>query len=861
MKKLAVAAGVVSGIIILLALLPFAIDLNRHKGAILERMKTVTARQVDFDGIRLTILSGLGAEITGLRIADDPAYSRDSFLTLQAAGVKVALLPLLKREIRIRKVVLEEPQIFLIKNRQGVFNFTTLLLPKPGRTEAKPPKPGALASLLISNVKVTNGVVSFRDDMARPGGKPFTISDIDLEASDMSFAEPVSFSLAAAVMSDAGQNMNMTGTIGPMPEEGGFALTPLEVHVLVDPLPLGVLPVKLPVSSGTMKADISFKGTLKDRIDSRAVLDLAGLVMGGKGTAPAKGLKGIDCSLASNLVLELSRERLALTGGTFTLGSGQGTFEGTVTGLKKAPLWNITVKSQSIAPGPVLEQLPMFASLIPAKLTVNGPAGFTLVTKGTKEAFELNTRVDMRPTAIAFGRFFNKASDAPFTFAGTMKKGPEALEIVFLDFDLGAIRAKGSGEVRTVADKSRFEVRIDTDPVPLQTAQALIPMLQAFKPSGNVVVKTRLGGGGGNPLAVNVQAASERMGLVLTKPKEGEQPKARVLSGQVKADMNAVSITVDALKKEKALTASGSVKSRGGTFMGVPYATLTSAFSLADDKLTVSAFDLTALKGSIRGSASYNLKSKAWTAAPVFTNVQAGNILDTLTNFKGVFAGTVTGDLKAGGVAGQPALNTLLAQGNLSISRGEWKNFDLAGTVLGSILGVPGASEIFGFAPAEVQRYNTTRFESLNTSIDLSKKVINVDAMQLLNISSGKDVDTESSLKGTISMETNEVRLKGNVVLPKRFSQRIGAKAEAFSAIMDDQKRLVLPMTITGSVKKPVPMVQVSALSSAFTKYYATRALDKGMKKLQDKGKLPAGSDETRRAIDNALEGLFRKKK
>jgi hypothetical protein len=110
-------------------------------------------------------------------------------------------------------------------------------------------------------------------------------------------------------------------------------------------------------------------------------------------------------------------------------------------------------------------------------------------------------------------------------------------------------------------------------------------------------------------------------------------------------------------------------------------------------------------------------------------------------------------------------------------------------------------------------------------------------------------------------METNEVHLKGNVVLPKRFSQRMGARAEAFSSIMNDQKRLVLPITITGPVKKPIPMVEVKSLSSAFTKYYANKFMDKGLKKLQDKGALPPGTDETRKTLDNMMEGLFKKKK
>jgi hypothetical protein len=550
-----------------------------------------------------------------------------------------------------------------------------------------------------------------------------------------------------------------------------------------------------------------------------------------------------------------------ISNGTFTLGQDRGSFEGAIVNLKTVPAWNISLKSERITPGPILEQLPMFAGLIPAKITLAGPAGFSLTTSGTKEAFQVNTAADMKPMAITFGKIFNKPAGSPMSFSSRMTMKPLITQISAIDLNLGGIIAEGSGEARKAQDKSSYQIRIQTRPVSLQAAQAIIPMLQDFKPTGNVVVKTTITGGTGSPMAINVQAASERMGLVLTKPKEGEQPKAKVLAGPMKADMNAVAFVVDALKKDKALTAKGSMKSLGGVFMEVPYSTLASTFTLENDQFKVSSFDLNALKGSIRGSASYNLKTKAWAAAPVFNNVQAGNILDVLTNFKGVFTGVISGDLKANGVAGAPALNNLGAQGNLTISKGEWKNFDLAGTALSSILGVPGASEIFGFAPAEVQKYNATRFESLNTSIDLSKKVINVDTMKILNISSGKDVDTESNLKGTISMETNEVHLKGNVVLPKRFSQRMGARAEAFSSIMNDQKRLVLPITITGPVKKPIPMVEVKSLSSAFTKYYANKFMDKGLKKLQDKGALPPGTDETRKTLDNMMEGLFKKKK
>ena len=862
MKKFAIGVALVIGlIVVILAVLPFAIDLNKHKGAILTQIKTYTNRQVDFKEIKLTILSGLGAEIKELRISDDPAFSKEDFLTLKAAKVNVALLPLLSKEIKINTVVLKEPQIHIVKNAQGVFNFSTLVTPKPGE-KPKKPKPGAFASLLVSNVAIKQGMVTYKDEKLGPNAKPFAISDIDLESQDISMFKPVTFSLSASVMSPEGQNFALAGTVGPMPETGGLTWMPVDVHLLLDSLPLSALPVKMPLQAGTMKIDITAKGTLKDRIDSKIALNLAGLVMGSPGgKQTSKEKKGITCSIANDLAIELEKQQLRISNGAFTLGQDRGSFEGSIVNIKTVPAWNISLKSERITPGPILEQLPMFAGLIPAKINLSGPAGFSLTTSGTKEAFQVNTTVNMSSMAIIFGKIFNKPAGNPMTFSSRMTMKPLVTQISAFDLNLGAITAQGSGEARKASGRSTHQIRMQTRPVSLQAAQAIIPMLQAFKPTGNVVIKTTINGGTGIPMAINVQAASERLGLVLTKPKETEQPKAKVLAGPMKADMKAVTFAVDALKKEKALTAKGSMKSQGGTFMEVPYSTLVSTFALENDQFKVSSFDLNALKGSIRGSASYNLKTKAWAAAPVFNNVQAGSILDVLTNFKGAFTGAISGDLKATGIAGAPALNNLGAQGNLSISKGEWKNFDLAGTALSSILGVPGASEIFGFAPAEVQKYNATRFESLNTSIDLSKKVVNVNTMKLLNITSGRDVDTESNLKGTISMETNEVHLKGNVVLPKRFSQRMGAKAEAFSAIMNDQKRLVLPITITGSVKKPIPMVEVKSLSSAFTKYYANKALDKGMKKLQDKVGLPSGTDDTRKSLDNMMEGLFKKKK
>jgi uncharacterized protein involved in outer membrane biogenesis len=863
MKKTAVGVVIFIGVVILiLAILPFAIDLNKHKDTILAQIKTHTNRQVDFQSIRLTILTGLGAEIKGLRISDDPAFSSEDFLSLNAAKVSVAILPLLSKQIKIKTVVLKEPRIHVVKNSQGVFNFTTLIIPKPGEEpKKKTPKPGAFAALLVSNVVIKHGAITYRDDTLKNSAKPFTISNLDLESQDISMLRPVSFSLSASVMNPDGQNFALAGTIGPVPGEGGLGQTPIDVHLLLDALPLNTLPVNMPFQAGTMKIDITAKGILNDKITSKAVMDLTGLKLSSAaGTQQVKDQKGISCRISSDMALVIEKQQLMIGNGTFEIGQDRGNFEGSVQNIKTTPTWNISLKSSRITPGPVLAQLPMFAGLIPGKIMLTGPAGFSVTTTGNKEAFQVNTAIDMRPMAITFGKIFDKPVNSPMSFSSRMIMKKDITEINALDINLGAITATGTGEVRKVQDKSSYQIRIQTNKAPLETAQALIPMLQAFKPTGNIVLKTAINGGAG-AMTVNVSALSDHMGLVLTKPTAEDQAKGKFLAGPVTASLNGVTLSMDALKKEKGMGMNGTIKSRQGTIKDLPFTNLTSTFTYADDQFKVNSFDLAALKGSIKGAVSYNLKTKAWEASPTFNNVQAGNVLDTMTSFKGVFAGTLTGDVKARGVAGAPALNNLGAQVNLRINKGEWKNFDLAGKVQGTLAGVPGLSEAFGLAPSEVQKYQTTRFETMNAQVDLAHKVINVNSMQLLNISSGKDLDTESRLKGTISMETNQLDLKGQVILPKRFSQRMGARAEAFSALMNEQKRLVLPMTITGSLKKPIPMVDTKSLSSAMTRYYATKALDKGLKKLQDKVGLPQGTEDTKKNIQNMLEGLFKKKK
>ncbi len=839
MKKAAIGAAIVIGVVIvILAVIPFMVDLNKYKGTILAQVKNHINRPVDFKSISLTILSGVGAEIKGLRIADDPAFSKTDFVTLNRVKVKLAVMPLLQKKIKVREVVLDSPVISVVRNSSGVMNFKTLLVPKP-EEKPKVPKPGGLAALLVSNAKIRNGQFTFRDDKNRPGQQPFAVNDIDLDAKDISVSKPVSFTLKAAVMSPRGQNLELEGTVGPMPEGGKIADTLVDLNLKLDKLPLAALPVKLPVRTGILAVDFRAKGKLNEKVASSLKADFTDLTLKTSKTAPEAKVAGLSGSVSSDFSLEYLKEILLIQNGVFELNKEKGAFSGTVTGIKTKPSWDIKVKSDRFTPAAVLGQLP---GAVPAGLKMSGPIGFSLSTSGTKEAFKLDTAADMRAMQMVFGKFLDKPANVPMSLTSAIQKEKDITRITGLDVVLGPITAKGSGLVQKVREKSQFSIGLQSNPVPLQTAQTVIPMLRNFKPNGNVTVKTTVVGGGG-PLAINIQATSDNLNMLLSS-----KPGGKMISGPMTAVMSGLNLNVDAVKQGKAVSANGTMKAARGTMINIPFKSLAGAFSYGNDRFQLSSFNIDALKGSIKGSASYNLKTKAWSSAPSFSNIEAANILDILNNFRGVFSGTISGDLKAGGVAGQPALNNLASQGSFTIRQGEWKNFDLAGTALNALTGIQGLPAVLGLSPS-AQQYQNTRFDNLSTSMNLAHKVINVDTMNLVNISSGRQSDIDARLKGTISMETNQLSLKGQILLPKSSSQRLAGKQEAFAAVMDEQKRIVLPLTITGSLKKPIPTVDSRALRDAFARYYSGKLLEKGLKKLPPEGG---------KAVEDLLKGIFK---
>ena len=841
MKKImtwtAVGLVVVIG---LLAIIPFAVDLNKYHDAILKRLKPYVNRQVDFTTVRLTILSGLGAELRGLTVLDDPAYADDSFLTVDTVQLKVALLPLLKKKIMVRAVVLKKPQVNVIRGADGTFNFQHLLVPQPEKEKGKP---SIASTLLIRLVEIKDGRFSYLD--LKPGVKrrPFVIDAIDLKAHEVSLFRPIALDLKAAVMTPKDQNLLVHGTVGPLNLEAAKS-SPLTLTASLKDLPLSALPVQTPWPSGKADFKLDASGSLADTIDIKADLNLAGI-----GAAPHAPREALNCVLTTLMQLDYPQESLRIENGAIDLGGARGSFSGGVEKLRNQPTWNMGVRFARLDPEVLTAALPMLAKRLPPALAFKGPAGLTVVSTGTAGAFEIKTEADLSTMGIVYGKTFTKPGGIPLTIKNTAGFQKGLIDIPSLEIGLDQMTTTVTGQIRTDQDKTRYRFLMQSDNLGLEKAARLVPSLAAFKPAGTLRVRGELSGGD-TPLTLFMRAASKALVVTLSKS-QTQATHTRMLSGPMRAQLGDVDLEFTARKPAQGLKALGNLNSRQGTLMNIPYRNLRSTFGYESDRLAVQRFAFDVFKGAVSGSAAYHLTRRRWEAEPRIVNVQAGSILDIFSPASGVFSGTLTGAGRASGSAGQgPALASLSAASDIRLSQGEWRNFDLSKTALGSLLAIPGFSQIVGISEQDVQAYRTTRFDSLAAKLTIERGTLAITDLAMTGIRSGGDQDATARLNGTLNLSTRALALKGSFGLPKRLSQRLVKKNKAMQNLTDETQRVTLPLKVGGTLQKPSPAVDTRTIQKALAGYYADQAVEKGLEKIQKK--TGAGKE-----VEQLLKGIL----
>ena len=117
MRKTVLISSIVVGVVVLIAAglaayayfnLSSLIDRNQER--ILARVSAELGRRVEVGKIQAQVGWGVSVDVSGLTIADDPAFESKPFLAAGDVKVDVEFLPVLVGEARVSRLELSKPE-------------------------------------------------------------------------------------------------------------------------------------------------------------------------------------------------------------------------------------------------------------------------------------------------------------------------------------------------------------------------------------------------------------------------------------------------------------------------------------------------------------------------------------------------------------------------------------------------------------------------------------------------------------------------------------------------------------------------------------------------------------------------------
>jgi len=227
-------AGIVIALLIVVAIVvPFLVNVNAFRPQIESSLSSALGRPVKVGNLSLSILSG-SVKADQLSIADDQKFSSAPFIQAKSLQVGVELWPLIfSKQLDVTKLVIEHPQIALMRNREGAWNFSSL-----GNQAAQPAKAAektssAPANVTVAKLDLTDGTVTLGSTTGKR--KPIVYDKVTVTMRNFSFDS--AFPVTASVGLPGGGSLKIDGTAGPI-NSADTSSTPLQAKVTLKKLDL-----------------------------------------------------------------------------------------------------------------------------------------------------------------------------------------------------------------------------------------------------------------------------------------------------------------------------------------------------------------------------------------------------------------------------------------------------------------------------------------------------------------------------------------------------------------------------------------------------------------------------------------------
>ncbi|MFC1822486.1 AsmA family protein [Thermodesulfobacteriota bacterium] len=232
---------IVGGLIVLailaLLLIPLFVDIQKYKPEIEKIVSRTTGRPFTLAGdLSLSLFPWAGVSFTDLHLGNPPGFSEKDFLSIKSFEARVKLIPLISRDIQVKRFIIVEPRIILEKGKDGRGNWEGLgkqsdrgaSPEEKGKDKPQETKPGGhlpIKTLAVGEFAIKSGSALWIDQQKDARRE---IKDVTLRLKDVSLDRPIQLSLSADL---DGNPLSLKGSVGPLGKEPGKGIIPLDLAI------------------------------------------------------------------------------------------------------------------------------------------------------------------------------------------------------------------------------------------------------------------------------------------------------------------------------------------------------------------------------------------------------------------------------------------------------------------------------------------------------------------------------------------------------------------------------------------------------------------------------------------------------
>jgi AsmA protein len=399
MKKLWIILGsIIALVIIVILAVPFLVNAEKFRPMVESKAKDALGRQVAIGNMEVSLFKG-GVVLNDVTVADDPAFSKNPFLTAKSLTVGVEMMPLItKQDVRVTSVVLDEPQINLVHNNAGKWNFDSLAA---GNKQEQKTGPSKDSNVSVENLSIAHGKITVAQ-----GNKQRVYDDVNVTLKN--FSDKSSFPFTVEAKTPGGGSVSMEGQAGPL-AKGDASTTPLQATIKAEGVDIA--------ATGFAPADSGIAGV----VDYDGTIKSDGKVAHSEGKVSAKNLKLVKGGQPAHQVihvdyasdLNLETKKGTLSRGNISAGNSTNPahLTGTIDTRGETPVLNAVFKAANMPIDTVEGLLPAVGVILPPGSQLQGGTVNTdLNIQGPIDRLVTSGPIDIANTKLAGFNLKSKAS-------------------------------------------------------------------------------------------------------------------------------------------------------------------------------------------------------------------------------------------------------------------------------------------------------------------------------------------------------------------------------------------------------------------------------------------------------------------